>query len=125
MTELTAALDRSLPDRSLFSAIRIEGTFPYLKVRSPPAQAKPYPPLAEALTRQAVFEYRNVTGTVVGFFTPAPAGGLNVAGYHLHFIAADRGRGGHVLDITTAGNTAELDATPRYTVIFSPEGGLS
>jgi acetolactate decarboxylase len=122
MTELTAVLDRSLPDRNLFYAIRIEGTFPYLRVRSIPAQGKPYPSLADALTHQAVFEYRNVTGTVVGFYSPAPAAGLNVAGYHLHFITADRSRGGHVLDISTRGNTAELDETPRYMVIFSQKG---
>ena len=122
MTELTAVLDRSLPDRKLFYAIRIEGTFPYIRARSPPAQAKPYPALADALAHQAVFEFRNVTGTVIGFYTPASAAGLNVAGYHLHFITADRTRGGHVLDISTGGNTAELDATPRYTVIFSQEG---
>jgi acetolactate decarboxylase len=125
LTELTAAMDRSLPDRTLFYAIRIEGTFPYIRVRSPPAQSKPYPVLSDALAHQAVFEYRNVTGTVVGFFTPASAAGMNVAGYHLHFITADRTRGGHVLDISSGGNTAEMDSTPRYTVIFSPEGGLS
>ena len=125
MTDLTAALNRSLPDPDLFTAIRIDGTFPYLKVRSPPAQSKPYPPLTDALAHQSVYEYRNVTGTMVGFYSPAPAAGLNVAGYHLHFISADRTRGGHVLEATAAGDMAELDVTPRYTVIFTPEGAGS
>ena len=119
LTRLDDAINAHLTDPNLFYAIRIDGTFPYVKVRSPPAQVKPYPPLADALAHQVVYEYRNVTGTVVGLYTPAAAAGLNVAGYHFHFITADRSRGGHVLDISAAGDTAELDATPRYTVLFT------
>ena len=35
---------------------------------------------------------------MVGFRFPAYAEGIEVAGYHLHFVADDRRRGGHVLD---------------------------
>ena len=122
MTELTGELDMHIPSRDVFYAIRIDGMFPYVKARSVPAQGKPYPPLADALSGQTIFEWRNVTGTVAGFYTPAYAAGMNVPGYHLHFITSDRSRGGHVLDITTKGNTVELDATPRLTVIL-PAGG--
>jgi acetolactate decarboxylase len=122
MTEFTGLLDSQLPSRDQFYAIRMTGTFPYIRARSPPAQSKPYPLLAEALKGQAVFEFRNVTGTVVGFFTPSAAAGMNVAGYHFHFITSDRSRGGHVLDIVTGGNTVELDSTPRFTAILIPEG---
>jgi len=122
MTELTGFLDSRLPSKDLFYAIRIDGTFPYIKARSPPAQDKPYPPLADALKRQSIYEFRNVTGTAVGFYTPSSAAGLSFPGYHLHFITADRSRGGHILDITTGGNTVELDSTPRAVTIFTPEG---
>jgi acetolactate decarboxylase len=122
MTELTAFLDSRLPSKDIFYAIRIDGTFAYMKARSPPAQNKPYPVLADALKGQSIYEFRNVTGTAVGFYTPESAAGLNIPGYHLHFITADRSRGGHILDLATGGNTIELDSTPRYTVILAPEG---
>ena len=123
LTELGAILDARLPTRSVFWAVRMEGTFPYVKARSVPAQKKPYPPLADALKNQSVFEFRNETGTVVGIFTPSTANGIDPLGYHFHFISADRTRGGHVLDIATEGARAELDTTPRITVILSPEPG--
>ncbi|HUK92956.1 MAG TPA: acetolactate decarboxylase [Methanomicrobiales archaeon] len=122
LTELTTFLDRHLPSRDMFYAIRIDGAFPYVKARSVPAQAKPYPPLADAISHEAIFEFRNVTGTVVGFYSPPAAAGMNVAGYHFHFLTSDRTRGGHVLDMATAGDTVELDSTPRFTAVLVPEG---
>ncbi|HMA06002.1 MAG TPA: acetolactate decarboxylase [Methanomicrobiales archaeon] len=122
MTQLTGFLDSRLPSRDQFYAIRMTGTFAYIRARSPPAQKKPYPLLADALKGQSIFEWRNVTGTAVGFYTPATAAGIGFPGYHLHFLSADRTRGGHVLDLETTGNTVELDPTPRSLVIFTPEG---
>ena len=122
LTELTGFLDSRIPSRDLFYAIRIDGTFPYIRARSVPAQANPYPPLADALEGQTIYEFRNVTGTAVGFYTPSYAAGLNFPGYHLHFITADRSRGGHILDIMTGGNTVGLDSTPRFTVVLEPVG---
>jgi acetolactate decarboxylase len=118
LTELGAMLDERLPARDSYWAIRMEGTFPYVKARSVPAQGRPYPELSDALKGQSVFLFHNVTGTVVGFFTPASAAGVDPVGYHLHFITGDRRAGGHILDISTDGNTAELDSTPRLTVVL-------
>ena len=38
-----------------------------------------------------------MAGTLVGFWTPEYATTLNVPGYHLHYISADRKSGGHLL----------------------------
>jgi acetolactate decarboxylase len=35
---------------------------------------------------------------LVGFWSPPYASGLEVAGYHFHFLTDDRAVGGHVLD---------------------------
>jgi acetolactate decarboxylase len=121
ITDLAKILDSRLPSKDRFYAIRITGTFPYIRARSPPAQKEPYPPLADALKGQSVFEFRDVAGTAVGFYTPATATGLSFPGYHLHFISDDRSRGGHILDLMTAGNTVELDETPRSLVTFTRE----
>jgi alpha-acetolactate decarboxylase len=50
--------------------------------------------------KQAEFEFRGVSGTIVGFRTPAYA--VNIAGWHLHFLSEDRSQGGHLLDIEGA-----------------------
>jgi acetolactate decarboxylase len=125
LSELTAKLEARLPSKSGFWAIRMEGTFPYVKARSPPAQEKPYPVLTDALKGQSVFTFRNVTGTVVGFFTPASATGVDPVGFHLHFISADHRAGGHVLDIAVDGARVQLDSTPRLSVILAPGGDQS
>jgi acetolactate decarboxylase len=54
-------------------------------------------PLVQAAAVQPEFEFRNLSGTLVGFWTPEYAKSLNVPGYHLHFVSADRAHGGHVL----------------------------
>jgi acetolactate decarboxylase len=87
------------PTQNLPHAIRIQGTFPYLKVRSVPKQTQPYSPLSEVVGKQQrVFELRNVRGTLVGFRLPQYLKSVNAVGYHLHFISSDHKIGGHLLD---------------------------
>ena len=54
-------------------------------------------PLVQAAAVQPEFEFHDMSGTLVGFWTPEYAKTLNVPGYHLHFLSADRTRGGHLL----------------------------
>ena len=108
MKELQETLDRMLPSADSILAIRIAGEFKYVKVRSVPRQEKPYPGLAEALKHQTEFELKNVSGTLVGFRFPSYMDGVNVPGYHFHFITADKKAGGHTLDCSTEG--ANVDA---------------
>jgi acetolactate decarboxylase len=108
MNELQAALDRMLPATDGIFAIKIAGEFKYVKVRSVPRQEKPYPGLADALKHQTEFELKNVRGALVGFRFPSYMDGVNVPGYHFHFITADKKAGGHTLDCSTEG--ANVDA---------------
>jgi acetolactate decarboxylase len=107
-------------------AIQIDGTFPAMKVRSVPRQASPYLPLTAAVANQTVFVYSGVKGTVIGFFMPQFFSGLNVPGYHLHFISDDSKSGGHILDFTVAGNTtAEFDITPSFEMSLPTMGAFT
>ncbi|HVN65831.1 MAG TPA: acetolactate decarboxylase [Methanomicrobiales archaeon] len=121
LSRFTAALDASLPSHDTFWAVRMTGSFPYVKARSPPKQARPYAVLTDALKNQSVFLFHNVSGTVVGFYTPASAAGVDPVGFHLHFITADRQAGGHVLDISTDGDPVELDSTSRIILVLPGE----
>jgi len=86
-----------MPSPNLFYAFRIEGLFELVKTRSVPKQLS-YRPLVEVTKDQPVFEFREVVGTCVGFYTPSFMGSVSVPGFHLHFLSADRQKGGHILD---------------------------
>jgi len=109
-------LDKVLPTKNIPYAVRIEGTFARVKTRSIPKQAKPYPRLAEVAAKQPTFEFKNVRGTLVGFRCPPYAKGLNLPGWHLHFLTADRTAGGHVLELVTEKVYFALDYTPAIRV---------
>lgn len=95
--QLQKTLNAMITEPNYFYAIRIDGFFTYVKTRSVPAQTKPYRPLANITETQPVFELQQVKGTVVGFWCPQYVNGINVPGYHLHFISDDRTKGGHLL----------------------------
>ena len=97
-------LSSLLPSPNIFYAIRIDGYFSRVKVRSVPRQEN-YRPLAEVAKDQPVFEYTDTEGTLVGFYTPPFMGSLSVPGMHLHFLSADRKTGGHLLECCPNGIT--------------------
>lgn len=90
-------LDSLLPSPNLFFAIRIEGLFSQVRVRSVPKQES-YRPLVEIAAEQPVFDFHDVEGTLAGFFTPSFMSSVNVPGLHLHFLSADLQHGGHLLE---------------------------
>jgi acetolactate decarboxylase len=104
-----AYLDQLVSGEASCYAVRLDGRFGYVKTRSVPRQRKPYPPLAEVVEHQPTFELYEVSGSLVGFRFPRYAQGLNVAGYHFHFITADRSSGGHILEFRLACGELHID----------------
>ncbi len=121
-SELKEILEASFPSKNVFYAVRIDGTFPYVKTRSVPAQERPYPLLVDVTANQTVFEFEDASGTVVGFWCPEFASGMNVPGYHLHFITDDRKAGGHILDLRVEGAEVALDVTPNIFMALPTAG---
>ena len=112
-------LDELIPDNSIFYAVKIEGTFKYIKTRSVPRQKEPYPPLIEAVKDQTIFEYHDIKGTIVGFRCPdSVKGGINVPGYHFHFITADNRSGGHLLACQLRAATIAIDFTTQFHLVL-------
>ncbi|HEY3552460.1 MAG TPA: acetolactate decarboxylase, partial [Solirubrobacterales bacterium] len=122
--ELLARLDELVPDGVSSCAIRLDGRFDLVRARSVPRQEPPYRPLTEVVADQHVFELHDVEGTMLGFRFPTYAEGIEVAGYHLHFISADRSRGGHVLDSRSSGLRVRIDASNDLHVELPPEVDL-
>lgn len=118
LAELIKSLDQALPTKNIFYALKIEGRFSQVKARSVPRQQRPYQPLAKVVEKQAVFTFTEVEGTMVGFRCPAFAKGVNVPGYHLHFLTKDQTQGGHVLDCTLENLTVQVDPTHKLTLVL-------
>jgi len=116
--QLKDFLDRLMPAKNIFYAIKIEGTFSYVKTRSVPGQKKPYPPLVDVVKHQVMFEFHQAKGTMVGFWCPAYVKGINVPGYHFHFITADRKAGGHVLACRMQNVDVKIDPIPAFYLVL-------
>ena len=122
--ELLTEIDRAAP-AGRACALRLDGDFTLVRARSVPRQTPPYRPLTEVVADQHVYEFHGVSGTVVGMRFPDHAGGIEASGYHLHFIDADRRRGGHVLDLASSAVRVRIDPSSELRVELPPGVDLS
>lgn len=103
-----------------FYAVRMEGTWDTLVVRTFRQQSKPYPPLDSAVHHQAVDTLVNARGVMVGFRQPGYAKPMSLPNYHLHFVTADRARGGHVLGFRARDVNVQVSERQNFTVHMPP-----
>lgn len=118
LKELTKLIDESLPTKNIFYALKMEGRFARVKTRSVPRQKRPYPPLTQVVKKQTVFNLKDVEGTMLGFRCPVFVKGVNVPGYHLHFLTKDRKAGGHVLDCAVGNLTVQIDPIHQFNLVL-------
>lgn len=95
--ELEERIESYYDGHNLFRSIKIHGKFKHMHVRMIPKSA-PDRKFAEVAVGQPEHHAEEVTGTIVGFWTPEMFHGVSVAGYHLHFLSDDHTFGGHVMD---------------------------
>lgn len=110
--------DKVIPTQNIFYAIRIEGVFKTVKARSVPKQGKPYKPIKEIVKNQPIFIYENVEGIMGGFRCPPYVKGINVPGYHFHFLTKDGKKGGHVLEFTVQEAVLKIDHTSVFSIML-------
>ncbi len=113
-----------IPRPGSLVVFKVEGTFPWMKTRVVPGQKKPYPPLPEVAKTQPEFEFTNQVGTLVGARFPSYMGGVNMAGYHFHFLSADKQHGGHVLAFEIdPGARCEANIFEQFLMKGAPQDG--
>ena len=117
---LLAEIDRRIPAEAASCAVRVDGRFELVRARSVPRQEPPYRPLTEVVSDQHVFELTDLDGTMLGFRFPEYAEGIEVSGWHLHFISEDRARGGHVLGSRAETARIRLDPSGELHVELPP-----
>jgi len=81
--QLKVFLNSMLPTENIFYAFKIEGTF----------------------------EFHDIKGTLVGSWFPDYMKGINIPGYHFHFITEDKKAGGHLLECQTENIRIGIDYT--------------
>jgi acetolactate decarboxylase len=104
---LLKVFDRLRASENMFYALRVDGFFDAMHTRAM-CKTEEGVPLVQAAAVQPEFHLRDVSGTLVGFWTPEYAKTLNVPGYHLHFLSDDRTQGGHVLGFSGSGLHLQL-----------------
>ncbi len=118
--ELKNALDEvvSRRGRNQFYMANIAGTFPVVEVRSSIKQDPPYRYLNVALAAdQRIFSYENIRGNLVALYCPPYMEGLNMPGWHFHFLSEDKKKGGHVLSVSIGEARAEIDVISSFKMI--------
>lgn len=98
--------------RHMIAAIRIDGQFTDVLLRSEHRQQPPFVHLDQALREEVQFPFEAWQGTLVGFAYPQAdefgGDGVIIPGLHLHAISQDRSSGGHVHHVTIAQATASI-----------------
>ena len=112
--KLKQQLDSLLPTKNIFYAIKIKGTFKYIKTRSIAKHNRPYPNLKEMFKTQTLTEFRNVQCTFVGFRCPVYVEGINFPVHHFHFVTDDRKAGGHIYECHLEKGVVEIDYIPSF-----------
>ena len=117
---LCAALDAMIPasERNLFHLAKLTGEFASVDMRSVVGQTPPYPTGAFVMAEQKRFRAENAVGTAIALHCPDYMDRLNMPGWHLHFITADRTLGGHVFQMSVKNASAELCTLSRFEMLL-------
>ena len=121
---LKTALDEMAPPDAPVVAVRVDGTFADLTLRSVERQSPPYRPLREVVAHQTEWHVPGAVGTLVGFRFPDATAGVEVPGYHLHFLADDRSVAGHVMDCSVVAAALAVDRCDELHVELPAGAGL-
>lgn len=118
--QLHELVNELVPSDNVFCAIRIDGDFRCVNTRTVPRQSRPYSPMTEAIKAQPVFEFENTQGVVIGYRSPQYTLGINVAGYHEHFITNNHLGGGHIQDYQILSGSLKIAQISKL-VVDMPE----
>jgi acetolactate decarboxylase len=116
---LRKLIQQQFPSRNFFYAFKIHGEFDSLKLGSLYKQERPYMEgLDSLMPHRPTFNTTNVTGTMVGFYSPDFIGDINVAGFHLHFMSDDKKTGGHVMEFKGKNFEVGMDKLATYRFVL-------
>ncbi|PRD57389.1 acetolactate decarboxylase [Sphingobacterium gobiense] len=124
-TDLLEAIKNELSSVNGMYAIKITGEFNKMKTRAfPPVKKEPFPVLSTILDRQQFFDIQNTAGTLIGYHLPEYLQGIQISGFHLHFLSADTKQGGHVLDFNGQNLKIEISELKSFELDIPTDHGF-
>ena len=110
---LRALLTERIEERfglNSMQVVRIDGEFTKVDARSESPYRSHHVSLKQILGKtQRAFVFENIRGSLVGVYFPDYMDGINMPGWHLHFLSEDRRQGGHVFDVSVRAGEAKVD----------------
>lgn len=85
-----------------------------MHVRSCFACQKPYPTLSEVASNQREFHFANTYGTVIAVWCPRYVNGINLLGWHFHYLSGDKTQGGHILSLSADHLAVKVNQIERF-----------
>jgi acetolactate decarboxylase len=110
---LTAICDKHRVSQNVFYAFRVDGVFSHLHTRAMRRQQSGVS-LKTAAATQPEFHFKDIEGTLVGFWSPQYFGSVDIPGYHFHFLSKDRTKGGHVLECSGGGLRLQVESVKEF-----------
>lgn len=108
-TELTQKIEEDFGLNSMH-VVKVDGFFENVDARSEAPYRSHHISLKEILDQnQKAFQFEDIRGSLVGVYFPDYMDGINMPGWHLHFLSEDRTKGGHVFDLCIRDADVQLD----------------
>ena len=128
ITEVRTELTRKIEERfglNSMHVVRIDGVFEKVDARSEAPYRSHHITLKEILGQnQKAFIFENIRGSLIGVYFPDYMDGINMPGWHLHFLSEDRTKGGHVFDVSVREGTAKVDKITRIDINLPKEAAF-
>ena len=122
--ELTKKIEERFGLNSMH-VVRIDGVFDKVDARSEAPYRSHHVTLKEMLSKnQKAFIFEKIAGSLVGIYFPDYMDGINMPGWHLHFISEDKTKGGHVFDVSIVEGNVKIDKKTRIVLELPKEAAF-
>ncbi len=122
--ELTRKIEERFGLNSMH-VVKIDGEFAKVDARSEAPYRSHHVSLKEILDKnQKAFIFENIRGSLVGVYFPDYMDGINMPGWHLHFLSQDRTLGGHVFDVSIKDAKAMVDKVTNMMINLPKEAAF-
>ena len=122
--ELTRKIEERFGLNSMH-VVKIDGEFAKVDARSEAPYRSHHVSLKEILGKtQNAFIFENIRGSLVGVYFPDYMDGVNMPGWHLHFLSRDRTLGGHVFDVSIKDAKAMVDKVTNMMINLPKEAAF-
>lgn len=117
MTLLMDSLSKCTGNSEKFVLSKIIGVFDIIELHGVWPQKKPYEELDKIVSDQSILVLEKISGCLVGIYCPDSVQGMNVVGWHFHFLSADKKIGGHVNDLSVGDLVVEFEIKEFLSII--------